>query len=358
MSDEHARSQNGSAPMDLGGSFEYAFEGEARLSIDGLIVRRGGKRYWILTEFLAHIVVPRKIAKLFDKKRVKITIEVLPLLLVPVLLFLVGSSTPAVLAQAANQTNVSAPAIPTVEFPMELTLPTPGSIALFFEAAPNVLANATSEEALPFELRAYEDHAVFTVNTTGNYKVNITIVYDRELSQNVLFVVKSPNLLYTRYEVPAKAQRLVFLLDVRAVPAPKYPSAKEIAEEQSKYIKSYIDEAVEKAVKPINDRIDRLSRDVYQLDKDFIGLKKDLRDFEERHKQAYQDLRDLVGELQAAQQDFWANSWTTIAIIGAVVAVAFAYNIFRSELPERRPQIRDVFKVTRKKPKREEAETK
>jgi len=263
-----------------------------------------------------------------------------------IFLLIVSVSTNIAVGVAQNE---SEPAV----IPVKITLLIPGSLSITFPWSDNVTASASSAKHTNYVLISRQNYVVFTTNATDNYKIKVRVSYPAMLSGSFTIRAYSHNAL-SDYLVTfnLNCSSIVFDVDLITAPAPKYPSAQEIAMEQSRYIQDLLvqlanatsvkihdllenytsvfsgrlDEYngnVERQIDDLKGDVSTLDKRIFQLEKVVEELSKTVSDLNNAFKIMVNDLDVEIGKLKSTLQSFQANTWTSIMI----VCVTFAAGI-------------------------------
>ena len=229
--------------------------------------------------------------------------------------------------------------------PVKITLLVPGSLCVTFPWSDNVTAAASSAKHSDYVLISRQSYVVFTTNATDNYRIKIAVSYPSLTFGSFTVRAYSHNAL-SDYLVTfdLNCSLVVFNIDLTTAPAPKYPSAQEIAEEQSKYIQDLLiqlanttglkiedllenytsifngrlDEykgEVEKKINDLRGDVSTLDKQVFQLEKIVEDLKGTVNDLSGAFKVLITDLDGEISRLKNTLQTFQANTWTSIIIV-------------------------------------------
>jgi len=260
-----------------------------------------------------------------------------------IFLLIISVSTNIAVVMAQNE---SEPAI----IPVKITLLVPGSLCITFPWSDNVTASASSAKHSNYVLISRQNYVVFTTNATDNYKIKIAVSYPSLTRGEFTVRAYSHNAL-SDYLITftLNCSYIIFNIDLTTALAPKYPSAQEIAKEQSKYVQDLLiqlanttglkiedllenytsifngrlDEYksdVEKKINDLKGDVSTLDKQVFQLEKAVAELGKTVSDLNNAFKIMVNDLDAEIGKLKSTLQSFQANTWTSIIIVCVVFA--------------------------------------
>jgi len=172
--------------------------------------------------------VPKRIRKMLRGKMLRIIVEVVEdekKHIIPIIYhILVSVSCTFGLSAAQSE---SEPGI----IPVRVTLLVPGSLTDVFPWTDNVTASASSAKHSDYTFLTRQNYVVFTTNASDTFKIKIIVSYPAFKLYEFTVRAYSHNAL-SDYLVTFTLNCLVivFDIDLTTTPAPRYPTAEEIAE--------------------------------------------------------------------------------------------------------------------------------
>ena len=121
--------------------------------------------------------------------------------------------------------------------PVRVTLLVPGSLSITFPWSDNVTASASSAKHSDYTFLTRQNYVVFTTNASDTFKIKIIVSYPAFKLYELTVRAYSHNAL-SDYLVTftLNCSVIVFDIDLTTAPAPRYSTAEEIAEAQSRYV--------------------------------------------------------------------------------------------------------------------------
>ncbi len=252
------------------------------------------------------------------------------------ILFSVGSAVRLSAAQSESE---------VVVIPVKITLLVPGSLTIVFPWTDNVTASASSVKHSKYALIVRQNYVVFTTNATDTFKIKVAVSYPAANLHDFSVRAYSHNALSDYYiSFKLNCSAVIFDVDLTTAPAPRYPSAQEIAEAQSKYVAGLLEQLANsterkvyskvqsllenytstfrrefgKRVSSIEGRVADLSKHVFEAEKLIEKVSREVKDLKGAFQILVKKLDEEILKLKAVLESFQVNTWMSIVIVSCV----------------------------------------
>ena len=240
----------------------------------------------------------------------------------------------------------------TVVIPVRITLLVPGSLTVVFPWTDNVTASASSAKHSDYTLLTRQNYVVFTTNASDTFKIKIIVSYPAFNLYEFTVRAYSHNAL-SDYLVTftLNCSVVMFDIDLTTAPAPRYPTAEEIAEAQSKYVAGLLEQLANSTEKKVYSKVQSLlenytssfneelsamrgefkdyvddlivqvadlSRRMVEVEHSFKSLSGEVDDLKNGFSILVKKLDEEILKLKSALESFQANTWTSIVIVSCV----------------------------------------
>mgnify|MGYP000153162870 CR=1 FL=1 len=257
------------------------------------------------------------------------------------IILLVSLTSSARLAAAQSESG-------PVVIPVRVSLLVPGSLTIVFDWTDNVTASASSVKHSEYTLLTRQNYIVFTTNASDTFKIRVVVSYPAVGPHEFSVRAYSHNALSDYYVTfSLNCSTVIFDVDLTTAPAPRYPTAEEVAEAQSKYVADLLESLANSTEEKVNrllenytstfderlagikaefkDYIDDLEVQIGDLSKRVVDLEhsvesinKDVSDLKSAFQVLVKDLDEKIAKLISALESFQANTWTSIVIVSCV----------------------------------------